>query len=249
LNSPQPNGGAVKNENMAQPQQYIPPMVRAPIPGHIREQLRPSMPYEPQPAAPRSNTTQQGRVTQQSPRGSFRKPQPNYQTALSELQQTVQDQYTPPSQPQLQYAQRQTHVAEYGRVPPTITAPPTADITTVDPFRMQQFSRSVLANHQAAPSPTWTRNILTLHIGVEAIGRGTPAHLPGRRAMAASEQSSLSLTQQAEDMAFDMNKRTGLNRFGAPYGYMPANFVDKIPGAWDMEGTLKWVPSWMREER
>ena len=67
--------------------------------------------------------------------------------------------------------------------------------------------------------------------------------------MAPSEQSPLSLIQHAEDMAFDINKRTGLNRFGASYGYLPANFVDKIPGAWDVGGTLKCMPSWMREER
>lgn len=224
-------------------------MVRAPIPGHMREQLRPSMPYELQPTAPWPNATHHGRVTQQSPTDNFQKPQPNYQTALSELHQTVQDQYAHPSQSHLQYAQRQTQVAEYGYLPQTITPPPNTGITTAAPFCMQQFSRPIPANAQPVPCPTSTWQIVIPHTGIELTGRETAAHLHGGRAGAPSEQSPLSLTQQAEHMAFDMNKRTGLNRFGAPYGYMPANFVDKIPGAWDAEGTLKWVPSWMREEK
>jgi hypothetical protein len=154
----------------------------------------------------------------------FQRPLPNYAQAFADLNQTIHAQHARPyHQSQVQYGQRQTHVAEYGRAPPIfVTPPPTPDLVASALYRMQQ----PLAVIDDLPR--------------------APAALPGRRAAAPNPASVQPISvQQAEGLAFQVEDRTGLNQYGAPPGYMPAKFVDKIPGAW-MEGEMKWVPTWDR---
>lgn len=46
--------------------------------------------------------------------------------------------------------------------------------------------------------------------------------------------------KEAENWAFNTDRKTGLNVFGAPLGYLPANVVDEFD-AWDEGGKLLWV--------
>lgn len=46
--------------------------------------------------------------------------------------------------------------------------------------------------------------------------------------------------KEAESWAFHTDEKSGLNVFGAPLGYLPANMVDEFD-AWDEDGKMLWL--------
>jgi len=128
-----------------------PPMMRAPVPEHIREQLRLSIHSKVrQPNAqaimrpptelriilkPTEHDAQpHGQSIQQSAKAdNSHNPQANHQVALDEMKRKIQD----------KYGQQQTYKAEYGRSPPIIPPYLTLD-SMIDPVLHQKpSSRSV----------------------------------------------------------------------------------------------------------
>jgi hypothetical protein len=192
----------------------------------------------------------------------------NFGSALGELTRTVRQQYYQPKTSAEEYAQRVVHLAEYGRPPPSIPAP--SSETMMDSTRRTIDSTSSPAHGHCPPHhvsiqpphralqlasmsqhpqqlnrvgpPTATQYPYPRPTELGARGRSRPAKSTStQQQKQASGLWKPKTRMEAEDGAFWIDRNRGLNFYGAPKGYMPANVVDEF-GAWDDEGNgLRWV--------
>jgi hypothetical protein len=188
-------------------------------------------------------------------------------SALGELTRTVRQQYDQPRISAEEYAQRVVHLAEYGRPPPSIPAP--SPETKIDSTRSTIDSTSSPAHGHYPPNPvsiqpphyalqlapmrqhsqqlnrvrppTATQYPYPRPTELGARGRGRPAKPTSTQPQQQSSGRWKPKTRlEAEDGAFWVDRNSGLNFYGAPKGYMPANVVDEF-GSWDDEGKgLRW---------
>lgn len=292
--------------NHSQPfDQATAPMLRAPVPDHIRAQLRspsnacrprlpassPSKPpshsdqaytYVPDTAAeylvPQTDQQKAIRHYQameqhrsQLPAQGVSQPTTAYGEAFDKLAQTVENQYGEINKAGTIYAQRQAHIAEYGRPPPNIHPPSSSSETTLDPALPTststnqppypasiQFPRPVQPaslmmraqqSQYAGPPLGWQQRPQPLY-PPQPRPRGRPRKSSASQLQSSSSQMPGEWTPRshwdAESAANWVNPSTGINAFGAPKGYMPAEVVSKFK-AWDEEGTARWVSCAERE--